>query len=107
MNLKLISSLIALHFFDVALYYFLREAVHRKCLLCQYRRRRGEPTVAAGRSRAVNPTVSTDLSLSRLGSVLTVAMVGRRYLIGSNEALLPRLACSGLEMGHRQPMPMS
>ena len=32
-NLKLISSLIALHFFDVALYYFLREALHRKYLL--------------------------------------------------------------------------
>ena len=105
MNLKLISSLIALHFFDVALYYFLREAVHRKYLLCQYRRRR---RARCGRRQvAVNPTVSTDLSLSRLGSVLTVAMVGRRYLIGSNEALLPRLGSSGLKMGHRQPMTMS
>ena len=59
------------------------------------------------RQVAVKPTVSTDLSLSRLGSVLTVAMVGRRYLISSNEALLPRLGSSGLKMGHRQPMTMS
>ena len=54
------------------------------------------------------PSISVYYSnIIRLGSVLTVAMMGRRYLIGSNEALLPRLASSGLEKGHRQPMPMS
>ena len=39
--------------------------------------------------------------------MLTVAMVGGRWQVGSKEALLPRLASSGLEKGHRQPMPMS